>query len=257
MSMKKIRTLIVDDEPLARSRIRDLLSGDDDLMVIGECSDGDQAIISILQHKPDLVFLDIQMPERDGFEVISVVGKENMPEVIFVTAFDEYALRAFDVYAIDYLLKPYTEARFRQALERTKEQLSKDNKPGADERLLALLESIKPAQDYLKRITVNTRGRLSFLETNKIDWVKAEGNYARLYVGPDTFHLRETISNLETQLDRAQFIRINRSTIVNINYIKELQQLFHGDYKVLLQDGTELTLSRRFRHRLPRIATKH
>lgn len=254
--MKKIRTLIVDDEPLARSRIRDLLAEDDDILIIGECADGDQAIISILQHKPDLLFLDVQMPERDGFGVISAMRTENMPEVIFITAFDEYALRAFDVCALDYLLKPFTEVRFKQALGRAKERLNEVDMLDVDERLSALLERIKPPQEYLKRITVNVEGRLSFLETDKIDWIKADGNYVRLYAGPHSFHLRETISNLETLLEHARFMRINRSTIVNINYVRELQQMFHGDYKVILKDGTELTLSRRFRHRLPRIATK-
>lgn len=254
--MKKIPTLIVDDEPLARSRIRQLLAEDEDIAIIGECSDGDQAVIALLQHKPDLLFLDVQMPERDGFSVISAVGAGNMPEVIFVTAFDEYALRAFDVCALDYLLKPFSEARFKQALWRAKERLQSVSSTEADRRLVKLLDALKSPQEYLKRVTANSQERLSFLETDKIAWIKAEGNYVRLHAGPHSFQLRETISHLETQLDPDQFIRVNRSTIVNINYIKELHQLFHGDYKVILQDGMELTLSRRFRDRLPRIVTK-
>jgi two-component system, LytTR family, response regulator len=257
--MNRIKTLIIDDEPLARSRIRELLVEDDEISIIGECSDGDEAVISIFRLKPDLVFLDVQMPERDGFEVVSTVGAENMPVVIFVTAFDRYALQAFEVYALDYLLKPFDDSRFFQTLERAKKQIRQtaqaEHDGGYKDLITAMIERVKPFQGFLQKVLVKSRDRLTFLETNEIEWISSEGNYVCFHIQKASYMLRETISNLEKQLNPAQFLRINRSTIININQVKELHQMFHGDYKVILNDNTQFTLSRRFRDRLPRIVT--
>lgn len=255
--MDKIKTLIVDDEPLARSRIRELLAQDAEIRLIGECSDGDEAAISILKLKPDLVFLDVQMPERDGFEVISLVGAENIPVVIFVTAFDRYALQAFEVYALDYLMKPFDDARFFQTLERAKKQIRQTAQTDGkyEEFITAVIERVKQPPQFLQKILIKSRDRLSFLDTNEIDWIGSEGNYVSFHVQKSFYLMRETVSNLEKQLDPAQFLRINRSVIININRVKELHQMFHGDYKVILKDNTQFSLSRRFRDRLPRIVT--
>lgn len=259
--MNMIKTLIIDDEPLARSRIRELLEADDEISIIGESADGDEAVIDILKLKPDLVFLDVQMPERNGFEVVSTVGAENIPVVIFVTAFDQYAMQAFEVYALDYLLKPFDDPRFFQTLERAKRLIQQtahsENDGKYKELMTALVERIETPPNFLQKILIKSRDRLSFLDVNEIDWISSEGNYACFHVQNSSYLLRETISNLEKQLEPAQFLRINRSVIINVNRVKEFHQMFHGDYKVILTDNTQFTLSRRFRDRLPRIVTKN
>ncbi len=253
--MDKIKTLIIDDEPLARLRIRELLAEDEEISIIGECGDGDEAVICIFELKPDLVFLDVQMPERDGFEVVSAVGAENIPVVIFVTAFDQYALQAFEVSALGYLLKPFDDSRFFHTLERAKRQIRQAPQSGEGtqykELITSLVERVKPPQNFLQKVLIKSRDRLTFLETDKIEWISSEGNYVCFHVQKSSYTLRETISNLEKQLNPDQFLRINRSIIININHVKELQQMFHGDYKVILNDNTQFTLSRRFRDRLP------
>lgn len=254
--MNRIRTLIADDEPLARERIYNLISENPEFAIVGECVDGLEAVEAILRLKPDLLFLDVQMPELDGFEVIKEVGVSNMPAVIFITAYDRYALRAFEVYALDYLLKPFENLRFYQALERIKTLLLQSVKNTIDDRLVGLLEQLKPEPKFLQKVLVKTKGRLFFLPTAEIKWIKAEGNYAALHFESSSYLLRETITNLETTLDPEIFLRISRSVIVNINCIKEFHQMFHGDYKVILHDGTSLMLSRRFRDRLPSVVTK-
>lgn len=263
--MNKIKTLIIDDEPLARSRISELLAEDEEISIIGECSDGDEAVLSIFKLKPDLIFLDVQMPERDGFEVVSVVGAENIPVVIFVTAFDRYALQAFEVSALDYLLKPFDDARFFHTLERAKKQIRQNAQTeygaaragGYGDFIATLIDRVKPAQTFLQKVLIKSRDRLTFLEAEEIEWISSEGNYVCFHVRKASYMLRETISNLEKQLNPDQFLRINRSIIININQVKELHQMFHGDYKVILNDNTEFTLSRRFRDRLPRIVTRN
>lgn len=256
--MQKIRTLIVDDEPLARERIRMLLAADSEIEITGECADGEEAVAAIQSLKPDLLFLDIQMPEFDGFGVISAVGADEMPVVILVTAFDQYALRAFEACALDYLLKPFDDLRFQRSLKRAKEQIG--NIAAIKEinrRLLSFLENAKSNQDYLQRVLVKREERLTFLETEKIDWINSESNYVCLHAAKDSYLLRETLTNLEAHLNPRIFIRISRSIIININRVKELQQMFHGDFIVILKDGTELKMSRRFRDRLPRIVLKN
>jgi two-component system LytT family response regulator len=246
-----IRTLIVDDEPLARERIKRFLADERDLELVGECAEGSEAVAAIKNLKPDLVFLDIQIPELDGFGVLKAVGIAEMPAVIFVTAYDRYALQAFDVNALDYLLKPYNHERFRKAVERARAQLSNGAKGELGERLLSLLENFKaePAR-HLERLMIKSSGRVFFLRTEELDWIEAEGNYLRLHAGKESHLLRETMNRLASKLDPDKFLRIHRSTLVNIERIKELQPLFSGDYVVILRDGKQLTLSRSYRDKL-------
>jgi len=250
--MEKIGVVIVDDEPLARARLRGLLEGDTEISLIAECADGYEAVSVIRECAPDLIFLDVQMPEKGGFEVVEEIGVERMPVVIFVTAYDQYALEAFDVRALDYLLKPFDEKRFRETLRRAKAQIRSTQNGDLGQRMLSLMEELKRRPNYLERILIRTGGRLFFLKTAELDWIEAEGNYVRLHAGKGTFLLRETVNNLEAQLDPKDFLRIHRSTIVNINRIKEIQQMFHGEYRAVLADGTELTLSRNYREKLLR-----
>ena len=245
-----IRVLIADDEPLARERLRTLLAGEEWLEIIAESQNGVEAVESILRKRPDLVFLDIQMPGATGFEVIEAVGPERMPLVVFVTAFDKYALRAFDVHALDYLLKPFDRPRFLQSLERAREAVRRRREGRLDERLTALLAHLDTSQRYLRRVLVKTGSRTVLLRTSEIDWIESAGNYVRLHVGRDRHLLRETMAALEEKLDPEQFLRIHRSTMVNLERVRELEPYFHGDQVLRLADGTKLTLSRTYRDRL-------
>jgi two-component system LytT family response regulator len=243
-----IRALIVDDEPLGRQRIRSLLKDESDLEIVGECGDGREAVAAIRDHQPDLVFLDVQMPGLDGFGVLEAVGPKYMPAVIFVTAHDSHALRAFEVHAVDYLLKPFDRRRLQQALQRARQQIEQREQTVGQ--YSALLEDVQSHRRFLDRLVIKSAGRVFFLKTGEIDWIEAAGNYLRLHVGGEVHLLRETMSNLESRLNSGKFLRIHRSTMVNLDRIKELSPLFHGDYRVLLHDGTELTLSRSYRPKL-------
>jgi two-component system, LytTR family, response regulator len=254
---QKIRTLIVDDEPLARRNLRLLLEKDPQIEILDECRNGREAVKSIEQHAPDLVFLDIQMPEMDGFDVLEQVGAEGMSAVVFVTAFDQYALKAFEVHALDYLLKPYDDNRFSQALKRAKSQLESREINKVSKRLLALLEERESLREvgsrkptYLKRLMVKLTNRVVLLKVEEIDWIEADGNYAKLHIGAKSHLLREKMHDLEKQLDPDKFVRIHRSIIVNLNRIKELQPHFNGDYIVVLDSGRQLRLSRSRREQL-------
>jgi two-component system LytT family response regulator len=247
-----VRALIVDDEPLARQRLRTLLKGESDIDIVGECSDGHEAVAAVRELKPDLLFLDVQMPVLDGFGVLEVLGPEQLPAVIFVTAYDLYAIRAFEVNALDYLLKPFDRDRFRKALSRAREQITKESS-SSGEQLGALLDEVQTARGgrhTLERLVIKSGGRVFFLRAEEIDWIEAAGNYLRLHVGNDMHLLRDTMNNLEARLHPDKFLRIHRSTMVNLERVKELQPWFHGDYKVILLDGTELTLSRSYRPKL-------
>jgi two-component system LytT family response regulator len=255
--MDRIRALIVDDEPVAREGVKVLLEGDPELEIVGECANGSEAVAAIRDFSPDLVFLDVQMPEMDGFAVIEEVGVENMPVVIFVTAYDRYALRAFDVAALDYLLKPYDDERFAAAVGRAKSQVRQGEVGSLTQRLISLLEerSAGPTSKtapgpYLQRVMLKTGGRVIFLRVEEIDWIEAEGDYVRLHVRGDKHLLRDTMKRMEEQLDPAQFIRSHRSSIVNLDRIRELHPYFHGDYMIILKDGAELKLSRSRRQAL-------
>jgi two-component system, LytTR family, response regulator len=240
----KIRALIVDDEPLGRRGVLRFLRNDPEIEVVAQCSDGQAAVDAILARNPDLVFLDIQMPEMDGFEVVRRVGPQNMPVTIFVTAYDRYAVRAFDANAIDYLLKPVGQARFQRALARAKERIAESSNEDVAERIVATLKQINRQDKYLDRLPVSENGRILFVKTKEIDWIEANGNYARLHVGARTHEIRETLNSLERKLDPRDFLRIHRSTVVNVHLIKEIQPWFHGYHLVLLQNGRELRMSR-------------
>jgi two-component system, LytTR family, response regulator len=240
----KIRALIVDDEPLGRRGVLRFLRDDPEIDVVAQCSDGQAAVDAILARNPDLVFLDIQMPEMDGFEVVRRVGPQNMPVTIFVTAYDRYAVRAFDANAIDYLLKPVGQARFERALARAKERIAESSNEDVAERIVATLKQINRQDKYLDRLPVSENGRILFVKTKEIDWIEANGNYARLHVGARTHEIRETLNSLERKLDPRDFLRIHRSTVVNVHLIKEIQPWFHGYHLVLLQNGRELRMSR-------------
>jgi two-component system LytT family response regulator len=246
----KIRTLVVDDEPIARERILALLQQENDVEVIGQCADGVQAVSAIQQQSPDLVFLDVQMPGCDGFGVIQNIGPDRMPTVVFVTAYDEYALRAFEVHALDYLLKPFGKDRFQETLKHARESLERRRAGDLGRRLLALVHDLKPEQQRLDRLVVKSGGRVFFLRTDEIDWIEAAGNYVRLHLGEESHLFRETMNGMESRLDTRRFVRIHRSRIVNTERIKELQPWFNGEYVVILRNGTRLTLSRGYREKL-------
>ena len=246
----RIRVMVVDDEPLAREKIREMVRDDPELEIIGECVNGIEAVAAIQAQSPDLLLLDVQMPEMGGFSVLEALESEKLPVVIFVTAYDQYAVRAFEVHALDYLLKPFDRERFETALQRAKAQIRRERNGSIDQRILALLEELKAESKYLERLVVKTGGRVFFLETEEIDWVEAEGNYVSVHTAKKSYVLRETISNLEAQLDPKKFVRIHRSAIVKIDRIRELQPWTHGEYHIILHNGTQLTLSRNYRENL-------
>ncbi|HEU4694193.1 MAG TPA: LytTR family DNA-binding domain-containing protein [Vicinamibacterales bacterium] len=248
--MKKIRTLVVDDEPLARERLTGLLGLESDIEVIGQCRDGEDAARAITEQNPELVFLDVQMPGLNGFEVIEAVGTDKMPLVIFVTAYDQHALKAFQVRALDYLLKPFDRERFQEALQRARTQIQRAETGDLGRRLLALVKDLRRDQPKTDRLVVKSGGRLFFLRTDEIDWIEAAGNYVRLHVGNTSHLLRETMNAIESRLDPEKFFRIHRSRIVNMERIQEMQPWLNGEYAVLLRTGTRLTLSRGYREKL-------
>ena len=239
MKMKETRVLIVDDEALARERVRMLLSSAPGVTVVGECSGGREAVETIIAERPDLVFLDIQMPDVNGFEVLEAVAPEWLPAVVFVTAHDEYALRAFDVHAIDYLLKPIEPERFTRALGRAR--------AAGGQKLLDLLDAVGT------RLVIRAKGKISLLDPADIDWIEADGKHARLHVGRETHVIRQQLKRLEQRLAPHGFVRVHRSAIVNVDRIKELEPWFHGEYVVILKDGTKLTSSAAHSEALHRI----
>jgi two-component system, LytTR family, response regulator len=249
MTTPRTRVLIVDDEPLARERLRTLLEEEPAFELVGEAADGTTGAESILALQPDLVFLDVQMPGADGFDVIDAVGADKMPFVVFVTAYDRYALRAFDVHALDYLLKPFDRERFREALGRAQAQIERNTGGDLERRLAAIVQDLKPARTRTDRFVVKSGGRIFFVRTAEIDWIEAAGNYVKLHVGRETHMIRETMNGIEGKLDPDKFLRIHRSTVVHIDRIKELHPMFSGDYAVILRNGAELTLSRNYRER--------
>lgn len=247
---RRIRTLIVDDEPLARRKIRRMLARDPEVEILDDCANGREAIAAISTHNPDLVFLDVQMPEIDGFDVLESIPPAGMPFVIFVTAYDQYALRAFEVSAVDYLVKPFDRRRFEKALQRAKSRLATERGSDLNQQTLALLEELKARSSHVERLVIKAGGRAFFLKADEVEWIEAEGKYVRLHVGKESYLLREAIGSMEGQLDPKKFPRIHRSTIVNIERVRELQPWFHNEYRVILKDGTELMLSRSCRKRL-------
>jgi two-component system LytT family response regulator len=262
MTMTRIRTLIVDDEVLARRRIQNLLRGREEFDVIGECANGALAVQVIIERRPDLLFLDVQMPDLDGLGVLARVQVSGqLPVTIFVTAYDQYALKAFEFHAVDYLLKPFDDERFERALAWARTQLEREHLSSFTQRISTLLEEQStrtqqnepatpaPAKSPI-RLAVKSAGRVQFVRTDEIDWIEAESYYVRLHAHGKSHLLRETLGSLETQLDPRRFVRIHRSTIVNIERIKELQPQSHGEYTVILQSGAQLRLSRSYREKL-------
>jgi two-component system LytT family response regulator len=247
--MRKIRTLVVDDEPLARERLTTLLKDQPRFEVIGEAPDGLRAAAAIKNDSPDLVFLDVQMPGIDGFGVLDAVGGQKLPLVVFVTAYDKYALQAFDVHAVDYLLKPFDRERFEKALQRVEAQVDQQQTGDLEQRLRSLVQDLRGA-DRLDRLIVKSGGRVYFLKVDEIDWIEAAGNYVRLHLGGEAHLLRETMNSIEARLDGRRFLRIHRSRIVNMERIQELQPWFNGEYLVMLRNGVKLTLSRNYREKL-------
>lgn len=236
---------------LARRRLRRVLRQDPEIEVIGECSDGREAVAAVAEMKPDLLFLDVQMPEMDGFGAMAEIGVEDAPVVIFVTAFDQFALRAFEVHALDYLLKPVDPERLRKTVARAKEQIRK--RGGAaepDERLLALLKDINTEPKFLRRLSLKTRGRTIIVAADDIEYIEAEGNYLSLRVGNESHLIRSPMHQFEEKLDPGKFARIHRSAIINLDRVKEMHPLFNGDQLVIMKSGKELTLSRNYRAHL-------
>lgn len=260
---RKIRTLIVDDEPHARRSIALLVSGDPEIEVIGECGDGAAALRDIRDLKPDLVFLDVQMPEMNGIEVMRQAGPDAACAVVFVTAYDDYAIAAFEVCALDYLLKPFDDERFEKTLQRAKGQVRRSDVADASRRLLDLLEdyggSLRTRDGqrvYLRRIAVKSTGRVAFVRTEEIDWIEAADQYVALHTGGKSHLTREAMSRLEEELDPGRFQRIHRSALVNLERVKEIRSQPYGDAMVVLEDGTKLKLSRSRREEFERALTR-
>jgi|HubBroStandDraft_6_1064221.scaffolds.fasta_scaffold50541_2 two-component system LytT family response regulator len=250
MSEIKVRTIIVDDEPLARRKIRSLLKDDPDVELVAEAPGGQDALSAIRRLAPDLVFLDVQMPEIDGFGVLERLKPEEIPLLVFVTAYDQYALRAFEFSAVDYILKPVDRTRFGAALHRVKDRLRTEPHETLNQRMSTLISQVRPGQAYLDRLPVRINDRVILLRTDEVDWIEAEGKYIKLHTEKAHHLLRESISTMETRLDPRKFLRIHRSFIVNIDRIRELEPWFHGEYRVVLTDGTRLMLSRGFKKKL-------
>ena len=260
--MERIRALIVDDEANARKGIRTLLMRDPEMEVVGECADGRAAIESIERLAPDLVLLDVQMPHGSGFEVVEAIDIERPPILIFITAWDSYALKAFEVSALDYLLKPFSDERFYQALERAKGQHHARHAAEFGGRLLALLEHHRreekvqaepdagPDAAPLRRFFIKSHGQIHFVPVEEVDWLEAVGYYTRIHAGRKSYLLRGNLGSIEARLDPKEFARIHRSTVVNLNRVRRLKDLFRGGCLVVLPDGAELKVSRRYRRHL-------
>jgi two-component system LytT family response regulator len=244
--MSKLRAIVADDEPLARARLRRLLASEADVEIVAECADGAATAAALAEHAPELLFLDVEMPELDGFDVLAHAGGARPPAVIFVTAYDRHAIRAFETHALDYVLKPVDAKRLRLSVERAREHLRQGQASAA---LAGILRELRPEREPLDRIAVRSRGRVSFIRAADVTFIEAAGNYARIHTPRESHLIRETMAALEGKLDRRRFLRIHRSTIVNIDAIRELRPWFGGDTIVVTLDGTELVLSRTYRER--------
>jgi two-component system, LytTR family, response regulator len=243
----RIRTLIVDDEPLARRRLRAFLRPEADIEVVAECGNGEEAVAAVRKLRPDLVFLDIQMPGMDGFAVLAALEQRHLPLIVFVTAHDQYAVQAFEERALDYLLKPFSKQRFQDAVSRVRERLSGPDTGDFRERMAGLLRSVAGPKTHL---VVKTGGHSVLLRTAHIEWLEAEGDYVRIHAGREVYLTRQTMNRIEAQLGSGRFVRVHRSSIVNVEFIKEIHALPGGDHVVTLRDLTQVTLSRGYRDRL-------
>jgi len=250
--VKGIRVGIADDEPLARERLVSMLDGHDNYEVVAECKDGAEAVAAIRKQNLDVVFLDVRMPELDGFQVLEALGSGRLPVIVFVTAFDDYALRAFDVSALDYLLKPFDRERFEKALARVETQLSSREERKISSELREFLGGLSqtPSASYAERFAVRSSGDIYFVRTEEIDWIDSQGNYVALHARGRKHLVRDTIKSVESKLDPRKFVRVHRSAIINLDRLTKLQPYFHGEYVVTLSDGTTLTSSRGYSDRL-------
>jgi two-component system, LytTR family, response regulator len=250
-----VRVLVADDEPIGRQRLVRLLQAEPDTDVVAACADGEEAVEAIREHTPDIVLLDIQMPNLDGFEVVAALGEAQQPVVIFVTAHDQYALRAFEVHAFDYLLKPVDQDRLREAIGRAVSSTGRVSQPSATRRILSLLEELNARERARgrERLVVRSPERAFFLRTETIDYIEAAGKFVHLHVGRTVHALRESMAELEQELNSARFLRISRSVIVNLDRIQEIQPWFQGDYVLILSDGTKLTSTRGYRDNMRRL----
>jgi two-component system LytT family response regulator len=253
MVVPTMRTVIADDECLSRKKLLILLSSEEGINVAAECLDGKQAVEAVRLHKPDLLFLDIEMPDLNGFEVLEQISKEHLPVIIFTTAYDHYAIRAFEAHALDYLLKPFNQVRLHHSLERARAELLKSHEQNVQARLLDMLNTTRPEPKPLRRLVIKTAGRVVFLELNEIDWIEAAANYVRIHAGKDAYLLREGIGTMSAKLDSGRFVRIHRSFIVNINRIRELQPCENGEFIAVLRNGKELSCSRGCRSEVQRL----
>ncbi len=244
----------MDDEPPAREKIKSFLEPEEDVEIIAECGDGPAAVDAIERYAPDLLFLDIEIPGLDGLEVIERVDADRMPVTVFVTAFDRYAVKAFEKHAIDYLLKPFDKARFHRTLDQVREQLDRSDNRQLNEQLQTLLAGLRQRKRYAERLTVKSPRGMRLLRAEDVDWIDAAGNYVRLNSDGEAYLLRETMSSIESRLDPEMFLRIHRSTIVNIERIREIRPLQHGEHLVILDGGQRLTLSRSYRGQLDRLS---
>ncbi len=242
----KLTAIIVDDEPLARERIRTLLEAEDDIEILAECANGPDALIALRQRRPHLLFLDVQMPEMDGFEVLRELGAP-LPMVIFVTAFDEHAVKAFEAQALDYVLKPFKVARFKSAVARAREQLARRQPDDITRRLVAMLETREAKAEFLTRVVVRDRNKVRFIKTADIDWIEASGNYVVLHAGKENHVVRETLATFEAQLSPKEFVRVSRSAIVNLDRVEHFEPTFNNEHVIVLSTGAKLAMTRGLR----------
>jgi two-component system LytT family response regulator len=256
-----IRAVIADDERLARKKLSILLASEPKVEVVAECSDGRQTVTAIRSHRPDMLLLDIQMPDLNGFEVLSEIPPDEMPQVIFTSAYDQYAIRAFETHALDYLLKPFDQDRLHAAIERARAEIQKCKDQDLTNRVLELLSAVKsgkrPVPEFDERLAIRTNGRVVFLNLEEIQWIEAAANYVRLNTGKDSYLFREAISRISERLNPSHFVRIHRSVIVNVTRIKELIPVNSGEYVVVLHSGKELSCSRGYRANLQPLIAKN
>lgn len=251
--MTDLRCVVVDDEPLARDLLRGMLEAYSDIEVVAECADGRTALRAIRKLDPDLVFLDVQMPKMDGFDLVQELDPETMPSIVFVTAYDRYALRAFEIHALDYLLKPFDEERLDRALTRARDHLGRADRGEELSRVLALLEDLGARDRYPDRIAIRRSDRTILQPVAEIDWLEADGKHVKFHVGDHTFAIREAMSRIERMLDPRTFLRVSRSAIVNVGRIREVQPWFHGDHVIVLQSGEQVTTTRTYRSSVNRL----
>jgi two-component system LytT family response regulator len=250
---ERLRCAIVDDEPLARELLRGMLESYPDIEIVAECADGRSALRAIRHLRPDLVFLDVQMPKMDGFAMVQELDPDEVPEIVFVTAYDRYALRAFEVHALDYLLKPFDEERIDRAVTRAREQLKQSEDGQELTRVLALLEDLGARDRYPERIAIRRSDRTILQPVADIEWLEADGKHVKIHVGETAYSIREAMARLERQLDPRKFLRVSRSAIVNVDRVREIQPWFHGDHVVVLQNGDQVTTTRTYRSAINRV----